>query len=269
MKIITPVLASILFLLTSFSSTPAIASGESIGSVSHIHSVRILNNQIILGTHTGLYKYIDPKTVERMSPEKFDVMGLSILGNHLYASGHPGPGSKLPEPVGLLLSTNLGKSWKQISLQGKVDFHLLESANSEIYGGDSQSGNILYSKNLGGSWTSRGTNTYSDLAISPFAKGSILGLRQGKMYSSSDSLITTKLIKSPYRLNFIEWNSERLIAASGEKLLISRNEGKTWKRLKTFSNGISALTQSRNIIGVVVGNKIYTSDDGAKTFTEV
>jgi hypothetical protein len=264
MKIIATAVA-----LTLFSLTPAMGSGESIGSVSHIHSVRLLNDKVLLGTHTGLYQYIDAKTVKRISSEKFDVMGLSILGGNLYASGHPGPGSKLPEPVGLLLSTNLGKSWKKISLQGKVDFHLLESANSEIYGADSQSGNILYSSNLGTSWTSRGQNSYSDLAINPLTKGSILGLRQGKLYSSGNSLKTTKQIKIPEVLNFIEWNSQRLIAASGEKLLISSDEGQTWTTLFTFPENIGTITQSRKSIAVVIGSEIYISRNSGKSFVKL
>ena len=269
MKIFITALILTLFSQTVFSQTPAMASGESIGSVSHIHSVRLLEDKILLGTHSGLYQYIDAKTVKRISPENFDVMGLSILGNNLYASGHPGPGSKLPEPVGLLLSTNLGKSWKKVSLQGKVDFHLLESTNQEIYGADSQSGNVLYSNDLGANWSSRGANSYSDLAISPSTKGRVLGLRDGKLYLSKNSLQTTKQIKTSEIFNSIEWNSQRLIASSGKKILISADEGKTWKALFTFSDSVGLITQSKKAIAAVIGSEIYLSRDAGKTFARV
>ena len=73
-------------------STPnAFAAGESIGSLSHIHGVRAVGNQIILGTHEGLFQYLDEKTVKRISPEPFDVMGLAVSTKGFYASGHPGP----------------------------------------------------------------------------------------------------------------------------------------------------------------------------------
>ncbi|MTA39234.1 MAG: exo-alpha-sialidase, partial [Actinobacteria bacterium] len=132
----------------------AVGSGQSIGTISHIHSVRAFGDQVILGTHEGLFRYVDQKTVQLIGPEIFDIMGLAVFGKKLYASGHPGPGSKLPEPVGLLLSTDSGKSWKKLGLQGEVDFHLLESAGADMYGVDSGSGNLLYSNNAGKKWTS-------------------------------------------------------------------------------------------------------------------
>ena len=54
------------------------ASGENIGSLSHIHAVKAHKDQIILGTHEGVYRYLDEKTVKRISTENFDVMGLAI-----------------------------------------------------------------------------------------------------------------------------------------------------------------------------------------------
>ena len=151
----------------------ALASGETIGSLSHIHQVKVQGKKILLGTHEGLYQYIGADKVLRMSPEVFDVMGLSVDGRRIYASGHPGPGSKFPEPVGLVLSTNGGKDWKMVSLQGTVDFHLLESSGSELYGADSQSGDLLYSSDLGKRWASRGKNTFSDIALNPAGKGEL------------------------------------------------------------------------------------------------
>jgi hypothetical protein len=95
--------------LTLLFPNAAFASGETIGSLSHIHQVKVQGKKILLGTHEGLYQYQGADKVLRMSPEVFDVMGLSIDGKRIYASGHPGPGSKFPEPVGLVLSTKTGR----------------------------------------------------------------------------------------------------------------------------------------------------------------
>ena len=48
------------------------ASGESIGTLSHIHVVRAFGDQIILGTHEGLYQYLSEKSVKRINPERFE-----------------------------------------------------------------------------------------------------------------------------------------------------------------------------------------------------
>ena len=39
--------------------SPAMGSGQSIGTISHIHSVRAFGEQVILGTHEGLFRYVD------------------------------------------------------------------------------------------------------------------------------------------------------------------------------------------------------------------
>jgi hypothetical protein len=168
------------------SAQPAAASGESLGSISHIHNVRVFGQKILLGTHEGLYILNGENDITKTSPENFDVMGLSIDGSRIYASGHPGAGSKLPNPVGLLLSTNAGKSWKKVSLQGKVDFHLLESSDSELYGADSQSGNLLYSKDFGRTWSNQGKNTFSEIAINPVKKREALAIRDGALIWSNE-----------------------------------------------------------------------------------
>ena len=64
----------VLTMLFTATTVNAGASGESIGSLSHIHSVRAFENRVILGTHEGLFEYLDEKTVKRISPERFDVV---------------------------------------------------------------------------------------------------------------------------------------------------------------------------------------------------
>jgi len=45
----------LLTMLFTATTVNAGASGESIGSLSHIHSVRAFENRVILGTHEGLF----------------------------------------------------------------------------------------------------------------------------------------------------------------------------------------------------------------------
>lgn len=248
-------------------STPnSFAAGESIGSLSHIHGVRAVGNQIILGTHEGLYQYLDEKTVKRISPERFDVMGLAVSTKGFYASGHPGPGSKLPEPVGLLLTTDRGATWKKVSLTGEVDFHTLEIAGEDIYGADSGSGQLMYSGNGGKSWVKRGPNTFMDIAPHPTLKASVLGVREGKLYRSIDAFKTSKLVKTNFTVESIDWIKGRLIASSGKVLYRSTDSGSSWKKITTLPSQIGTITQSSQLIAVVMGSAIYSSSDGGKSF---
>ena len=263
------VVLGLLFGALLLSAVPASPSGQSIGTISHIHSVRAFGDEVILGTHEGLYRYVDAKTVQLMGPENFDVMGLAVLGKRLYASGHPGLGSKLPEPVGLLLSTDSGKSWKMMGLQGEVDFHLLESAGKDIYGVDSGSGNLLYSKNAGQSWVSRGENLFSDIAINPASVGGALALREGKLISTQKSFTTMRAVDSMLTFTSIDWLGDSLLATSGKSLYRSGNLGVTWKRVSDFPESVSTVTQSLKIIAVVSGNSIFKSINGGKTFKKM
>jgi hypothetical protein len=261
--------AGLFFGALVLSPQPAIASGQSIGTISHIHSVRAFGDEVILGTHEGLFRYVDAKTVQLMGPENFDIMGLAVFGKRLYASGHPGPGSKLPEPVGLLRSTDSGKSWKMMGLQGEVDFHLLESAGNDMYGVDSGSGNLLYSKNAGKSWVSRGKNLFSNIAINPARVGGALALREGKLISTQKSFTTMRAVDSTLTFTSIDWLGDSLLATSGKSLYRSGDLGVTWKKVSDFPESVSTVTQSSKIIAVVSGNSMYKSTNGGKTFKKM
>jgi ribosomal protein S19 len=250
-------------------SNSAVASGESIGTISHIHSVRAFGDQVILGTHEGLFRYVDAKTVQSMGPENFDIMGLAVFGKKLYASGHPGPGSKLPEPVGLLLSTDNGKNWKKVGLQGEVDFHLLESAGVDMYGVDSGSGDLLYSKDAGKKWVNRGKNILRDIAINPNKIGSALALRNGKLISTQKSFTTIKATDSALTFTSLDWIPGSLLGTAGKSLYRSSDLGATWKKVSDFPDGVSTVTQSVKIIAVVSGDSIFKSIDGGKTFKKM
>jgi photosystem II stability/assembly factor-like uncharacterized protein len=246
----------------------ATASGESIGTLSHIHAVRAFGDQIILGTHEGLYQYLTEKSVKRINPEKFDVMGLAVSNKGLFASGHPGPGSKLKEPVGLLFTPKQAGKWQELSLSGVVDFHTLETVGEEVYGADSGSGQLMYSGNGGKSWSKRGVNTFTDIAPNPSKKASVVAVKDGKLFQSTDALKSVKEVKTPFVVESIDWIKGSLIAASGKDLYQSKNAGKSWKKLATLPSIISSVTQSNSLIAFVMGSAIYSSNNGGKSFAK-
>ena len=138
--------------MISLSSFGTIAYAETLTSVSHIHHVKVVEKKMFVLTHEGLFELVNKNEMKLVGKDKIDVMGFTTLGKALFASGHPSEGSKMPNPIGLIKSVDGGLSWKAVSLVGKVDFHFLEGAGSDLYGADSQTGNLIYSADSGKTW---------------------------------------------------------------------------------------------------------------------
>lgn len=100
----------------------------------HIHglSVSADTRQVLLATHEGLFD-VTEKPARKIGDTR-DLMGFTGTRDHavFYASGHPGAGSDLPNPLGLIRSVDGGKTWEQLSRQGESDFHALTITKSGI-----------------------------------------------------------------------------------------------------------------------------------------
>jgi len=241
-------------------------NAQSFDSVMHIHSAKAIGGKVFLGTHNGLFEFVGQNNMKPIGTDTFDTMGLTSYASTLFASGHPAPGSKLPDPLGLLRSDDLGKSWKQISLQGKVDFHFLQAGKSELYGVDAQSGDLMYSANLGKSWRSIGKNRFSDIAISNQKVERAYAVEKGKLFLSNDALKTQSIIKTGFEVAAIESVGKILYAASGKDIYRSQDEGKSWKKLNSFKGVVSDITASDQIIAAIVGSEVLISRDKGKSF---
>jgi len=251
--------------LMSLFSAPSIHA-QSFDSVTHIHSVKVIGKKILIGTHEGLFVYKGPNNMKPIGKERFDIMGLAISGKTMYASGHPGKGSKLPEPVGLLRSDDEGITWKKVSLQGEVDFHFLEARGSEIYGVDAQTNMLLYSSNSGKVWRKVEPNQFSDIAISGQKLGDSFVIQDKKLIKSSGVVTDLSLIKTAFPISEIETVGRSIYASSGKSIFKSLNQGKAWKKIYTFDIEVSGLSSSNDLLVAVVGNQIFASKDGGESF---
>ncbi|MGM0928979.1 MAG: F510_1955 family glycosylhydrolase [Actinomycetota bacterium] len=108
-------------------------------AISHVHGMHVDadTGQILLAAHEGLYD-VTSGTPTKVGPT-IDLMGFAPAGeDHFYASGHPGMGTDMPDPVGLIHSTDGGETWEPLSLQGESDFHALTVTRDGIVGFDGQ-----------------------------------------------------------------------------------------------------------------------------------
>lgn len=101
-------------------------SNPSTIQVSHIHGLSYNKDgsQLLMASHHGLFSY-DQKKWGKPEGQTIDLMGFTSTENAVYSSGHPGGDSDLPNPVGIIKSSDQGKTWKPLAFHGESDFHLM------------------------------------------------------------------------------------------------------------------------------------------------
>lgn len=81
-------------------------------------------SQLFVPAHDGLRVYENGSWTVPDLPVN-DYMGYSGTDNGFYSSGHPGPGSNLINPFGLIRSADGGETVQTLAFAGETDFHLM------------------------------------------------------------------------------------------------------------------------------------------------
>jgi photosystem II stability/assembly factor-like uncharacterized protein len=162
----------------------------------HVHGLGInpADRALFIATHTGLYRSAEGESKSvRVGDGQQDTMGFTIVAaDRFLGSGHPDLREDLPPLLGLIESTDEGRSWEPISLLGEADFHVLRSAGERVYGYDASNDRLMVSEDAGRSWAQVDRPApLVDLAADPTDRrhvvASVAGdLAQG-LYESPDS----------------------------------------------------------------------------------
>ena len=122
-------------------------------AMGHVHGAVMDGGDLLVGSHDGVHR-VDPASgvSQRVGSSQDDFMGFAGRSDALLvASGHPGPGSPLPNPLGLIASDDGGQTWQGRSLQGDVDFHGLTVRGEDVVGWDTR-GFLQSSLDGGATW---------------------------------------------------------------------------------------------------------------------
>ena len=249
-------------------TTPADPAEPMELNVSHIHAaVRDpQTGELLLATHEGLYRQ-DGDHLAQVGPV-IDLMGFAVASDGtLYASGHPSPEAGLPEPVGLIASTDGGATWQVASRGGESDFHALTVGPSTVVGFDG----ALRSTADRQSWTTGDLNLpVISLAASP-ETGTLLATTQGGLLRSTDDGVSWETLSPPEAAVLVAWADEDTVVAltvTG-RLAVSEDGGRTWALGPESIGQAGTLWAERGangqveVIAVVDGTVIATTDQGA------
>ena len=105
---------------------PALALAQTAVTLHHVHGLAYSadGQQLMIPSHHGLAIYRDGKWSKAPDPAH-DYMGFAAARTRLYSSGHAAEGSGLVNPFGLIRSTDGGRTWQKLGLEGETDFHIL------------------------------------------------------------------------------------------------------------------------------------------------
>jgi hypothetical protein len=204
----------------------------------HVHGLGVnpADGALFVATHTGLFRAPRGELrATRVANRYQDTMGFTVTGpDQFLGSGHPDGRDELPPFLGLIRSTDAGRTWEPVSLLGERDFHVLESAGERIYGYgsdfESKQANLLVSDDGGRSWEERTPpEPLLSLAIHPHDPGRIVAAGEGGTYSSSDGGAGWRPLSDD--AGFLSWpeaDALFLLRLDGA-VARSRDAGRSWE----------------------------------------
>jgi hypothetical protein len=237
----------------------------------HLHGIGVdpADGRVLLGTHVGLMA-IGPDGVALVGDATTDLMGFTVAGpQHYYASGHPGPGDDLPNPVGLIETTDGGLTWRALSRAGESDFHTLVAGGGRVYGFDG----VVRSSSDGVGWEDGAVDVAPvSLAVDPDDPDVVVATTQQGPVRSDDAGSTFALVDGAPLLVFLAW------ATAGELwgvdpeggVHLSADGGTTWASTGAVGAPPEAFTATADgAVLVATGEHVLRSEDGGRTFEVV
>lgn len=239
----------------------------------HVHGLGInpSDGALFIATHTGLYRVPPEKEkAERVGDSKQDTMGFSVAGEDRFiGSGHPDLRTSLPPHLGLIESTDAGRTWESISLLGEADFHVLRAAGRSVYGFDSTNSRLLASSDRGRTWSERPTpEPLLDLAPLP-GKPTVAVASGVVLYRTEDGGRRWSSLGG--EAGYLAWpRADRLylVVADGT-VRVSRDRGSTWTQLGSIGGQPAAFlaVSPAELYAALHDGTIQISRDGGKTWS--
>ncbi|MCA0293562.1 MULTISPECIES: F510_1955 family glycosylhydrolase [Micrococcales] len=238
-------------------------------AITHIHAVARdpKSGELLLATHEGLFRHVNGDLVQ--NGPVIDLMGFAVAPDGTYyASGHPGVGVDLPQPVGLITSTDAGRSWRVASRGGQSDFHALTAGSTAVIGFDG----VLRSSTDGTTWTTRSIPAPPRTLAAAPTSGALLATTEAGLLASSDTGATWRTLSPPVTALLVTWADEKtmVIATTTGQLGVSSDAGITWTLNPTRVGAAEALHAGRGQDGrleivVVADGKVLRTLDGGTT----
>jgi hypothetical protein len=258
--------------------TPTIGEAPATGDPGpvHVHALGVnpADGALFIATHTGLFRERRPGAKPTRVADRWqDTMGFTVIGGDRFlASGHPDGRESLPPFLGLIESRDAGRTWASVSLQGEMDFHVLESAGRRMYGFGSEwktrNERLLVSDDRGRNWSERpAPEPLADLAIDPRNPNRAVAAGRDSLHLTVDAGRSWRHL--PGDTGLLAWTGRGLYKAVREGAIqLARDGLRGWETVGRVAREPAALTTSgdRRLYLALHDGTIWRSNDGGASW---
>ena len=247
--------------------------GSASADLQHIHGLGVAGERLFIATHNVLWAAEEAKTKPRpVGSSRQDIMGFSVVDDERFiGSGHPGPSqTNLPPNLGFIESRDGGRNWRSISLLGKVDFHVLQSAGTQVYGVNSSDGSLMVTSDSGRNWQKRTPPAgVFGLAIDPRSSRQIVASTERGIFASGDAGESWRPLSADVA-GLLTWPSEkRLYLVGGDGTVqVSSDGGRRWQPAGSIGGQPAAfIADDGDLYAALADASVKRSRDGGRSWT--
>lgn len=242
----------------------------------HVHGLGTnpADGLLYAATHFGVFAVAGDGTATRVGSAQ-DTMGFTVTGPDTFlGSGHPDFTEDDEPLLGLIESTDAGRTWEPLSLRGEADFHSLRAAHGLVYGHDSTSRTLMVTADRK-TWDTRSRLPLRDFAVNPDDPDTLLATTEQGPVRSADGGRTWQTLAGGPPLVVLTWpRVDGLYGADTDGgLHVSADGGATWAQRGQAGGPPEALAatgaQPLNVHVAVADRGIVTSGDGGRSFTDL
>ncbi|CAL9617926.1 hypothetical protein SUDANB176_05777 [Streptomyces sp. enrichment culture] len=242
----------------------------------HLHGLGIdpADDTVYAAGHHGVFRLGGGRAV-RVADRHQDTMGFTVTGPSTFlASGHPSPtdpDARSPH-LGLIRSTDAGRTWQTLSAEGRADFHALQQAGDTLYGFDSQSGKVWASTDGGRTWDTRARLPLLDLAAHAHSPATVWAATGEGLVRSTDGARAFRAVPgAPALVAVDEPEPGLLVALAADGRVVTGRDGRNWTGRGRLPAGgeptVLTAATARHLLAADTTDTVYESTDAGRTWT--
>jgi photosystem II stability/assembly factor-like uncharacterized protein len=188
----------------------------------------------------------------------------------LIASGHPEGAGSLPENLGLMRSTDGGRTWESVSELGETDYHLLQVSGDRVAGVLAEASEVRVSRDGGRSFETRTPPAVpEDVAFDARDPARMVVTTEQGLYTSRDEGRSWRQ-RDATAGSQVAWAAPDALyrADPGGLVKVSADGGQTWKDRGTVDMPVNELAtdDAGALYASVAGGEVLRSTDGGESW---